>query len=96
MIIQNAVTCQICGDFIFSRHRHDYASCQCGNVSVDGGRDYIRRTYIKENSFTEESWEFDTAVYQRCVKAAQQAIDTGRNADGITNAIFRELKEFLS
>ena len=76
MIIQNAVTCQICGDFIFFLGI-GMTIFVSGNVS-DGGRDYIRRTYIKENSFTEESWEFDTAVYQRCVKAAQQAIDTGK------------------
>lgn len=31
-----------CGAFIFSRARHDYHHCPCGEVSIDGGRDYLR------------------------------------------------------
>ena len=43
MIIQNAVTCLACGDFIVSKHRHDFVTCTCGAVSVDGGQSYLRR-----------------------------------------------------
>jgi hypothetical protein len=39
----NAVKCLICGDIIQSRHRHDFVTCSCGNISVDGGNDYNRR-----------------------------------------------------
>jgi hypothetical protein len=42
-IIRNAVKCLICYDVIESKHTHDFVSCQCGNICVDGGHDYLRR-----------------------------------------------------
>ncbi len=41
----NAARCLRCKDVIVSRHRHDFVTCSCGNVSVDGGKDYRRRCY---------------------------------------------------
>lgn len=43
MIIRNAARCTLCGDEIESRHRHDFKSCVCGAIAVDGGKDYLRR-----------------------------------------------------
>ncbi|MBR1603549.1 MAG: DUF1653 domain-containing protein [Synergistaceae bacterium] len=55
-IITNKAKCNICGDIIESRHRHDFKTCSCGNVSVDGGLDYLRRCYKKDqDSYTELS-----------------------------------------
>jgi hypothetical protein len=42
MIIRNAAQCAKCGDIIESKHRHDFVSCSCGAIFVDGGLDYIR------------------------------------------------------
>ena len=42
MIIRNAAECAKCGDVIESKDRHDFASCSCGAIFVDGGRDYLR------------------------------------------------------
>lgn len=42
-IIRNAIRCNHCGDVIESVHRHDFRTCRCGCVSVDGGHDYLRR-----------------------------------------------------
>lgn len=36
------LVCPKCGWFIYSRARHDFHSCPCGTVSVDGGFDYFR------------------------------------------------------
>jgi hypothetical protein len=33
----------MCFDIIESKHRHDYVTCSCGEISVDGGKDYLRR-----------------------------------------------------
>lgn len=38
----NAALCLGCRDIIRSYSRHDYVSCLCGNVFVDGGEDYYR------------------------------------------------------
>ena len=43
MIIKNAAECRLCGDVIESTHRHDFVSCKCGEIFVDGGHDYLRR-----------------------------------------------------
>lgn len=43
MILKNAIKCKKCQDVIESKHRHDFVSCKCGAVCVDGGKDYTRR-----------------------------------------------------
>lgn len=42
-IIRNAAQCLLCGDIVESKHRHDFRRCSCGNIFVDGGREYVRR-----------------------------------------------------
>lgn len=42
-IIRNSARCLVCGDEIESTHVHDYSTCSCGNLSVDGGRSYLLR-----------------------------------------------------
>ncbi|WP_420832343.1 DUF7695 domain-containing protein [Paenibacillus humicola] len=37
--------CLTCNEIIESTTRHDHNTCRCGNVSVDGGRDYLKRSY---------------------------------------------------
>lgn len=59
-IIHNAAQCNLCGEIIESVDRYDYVKCQCGEIFLDGGRDYIRSgARNPENfislSFTEES-----------------------------------------
>ena len=92
MIIQNAVTCLACGDFIVSKHRHDFVTCTCGAVSVDGGQEYLRRVGDFGNAM-DLSWSLPDDVYKECAEAAQNAADTGRNKFGIANAVMRTLRE---
>jgi hypothetical protein len=42
-IIRNRIQCTKCGDIIESTYRHDFKSCSCKSVYVDGGHDYLRR-----------------------------------------------------
>lgn len=42
-ILTNEASCNTCGERIRSRHRHDFVTCGCGNVHVDGGLDYLKR-----------------------------------------------------
>ena len=32
-----ALKCPVCEDLIFSRALHDYRSCSCGAIAIDGG-----------------------------------------------------------
>lgn len=36
------ILCKLCGTIIQSKYRHDFVSCTCGKVSVDGGDAYLR------------------------------------------------------
>ena len=40
----NAVRCLKCNEVIRSKNRHDYRSCKCGSISVDGGSMYLKRS----------------------------------------------------
>lgn len=46
-LTKNAAKCNQCGDVVESKHRHDFVSCTCGNLSVDGGLAYTRRCFGK-------------------------------------------------
>jgi hypothetical protein len=39
-LLINRAQCSVCGDIIESTSRHDWVSCKCGAISVDGGVDY--------------------------------------------------------
>ena len=92
MIIENAVVCHMCGDKIFSKHRHDFVTCTCGAISVDGGQEYLRRVgAIHECS--DLSWELPDELYNACAQAVEDAINTNRNKFGIANAVMRKLRE---
>ena len=48
-ILVNRAKCNRCGDIIESKYRHDFVSCWCGAIFVDGGKTYLRRGYKKED-----------------------------------------------
>ena len=55
MIRRNSARCCECGDEIVSAHRHDFRHCTCGALSVDGGRDYLRRLWTPGIGWEETS-----------------------------------------
>jgi len=95
MIIQNAVRCNKCDDYIYSANRHDFKTCKCGNISVDGGMDYLRRVGkgISDRTYTDMSMEMSDEAVQACKKAVAWAEETGRNELGTALAVIRALKE---
>jgi hypothetical protein len=52
-IIQNAAYCKKCNQIVISNSHHDFKTCTCSNVSVDGGTCYLRRS-INEIDLYEE------------------------------------------
>ncbi len=55
MIITNKAQCRLCSDIIESVHRHDYVKCSCGEIAVDGGKEYIRRAFTEFSNIIELS-----------------------------------------
>jgi hypothetical protein len=41
-LVRNAARCLLCNTVVESRHRHDFQSCPCDNLFVDGGLAYER------------------------------------------------------
>ncbi len=39
--MRNRAKCKLCGDILESFHRHDFVACKCGEISIDGGNDYL-------------------------------------------------------
>jgi Zn finger protein HypA/HybF involved in hydrogenase expression len=42
-LTRNAARCKKCGDVIESTDRHEFVTCTCKSISVDGGLAYLRR-----------------------------------------------------
>lgn len=40
--MRNRAKCRRCDDIIESTHRHDFVTCKCGEIAVDGGQAYFR------------------------------------------------------
>lgn len=56
IILRNAIRCNSCGEAIESTRTHEFVTCSCGRVSVDGGLSYLRRCYTtSRDDFTELS-----------------------------------------
>ena len=54
-IFTNVIQCKLCGDIIESTSRHNYVKCKCGACAVDGGLDYMRRSFIEKGCYIELS-----------------------------------------
>jgi hypothetical protein len=51
----NKVRCNGCGDVIESTHRHDFVTCTCGSISIDGGTSYFKRVFSNDETFEDLS-----------------------------------------
>lgn len=56
-IISNKIQCKHCGEIIESKHVHYLVKCKCEICSIDGGHDYLKRSYknTPEEDFIELS-----------------------------------------
>ena len=41
-IKHNKAQCKLCGDIIESKSVHNFVECSCGEIFVDGGKQYLR------------------------------------------------------
>jgi len=58
-LLRNRIRCKKCGDILESTAQHEFKTCHCGAVSIDGGLEYTRRCgepadYEDLNEFKEE------------------------------------------
>lgn len=60
-LTRNAAKCLKCGEIVESKHRHDFRSCSCGGVTVDGGLAYSKRMWHGGNA---SDWFVDLNEYE--------------------------------
>lgn len=92
MIIQNQVQCHRCGDKPYSATVHDFKSCKCGSVSVDGGQQYLRRVG-ELNAFSEMSVELPKEAVEAALAEMDAMSESGRNTFGIFCGAIRALRD---
>jgi hypothetical protein len=56
-IIRNAAQCAKCESVIESRSVHDFVSCKCGAIFVDGGHAYLRGGGNPEDFISLSEWD---------------------------------------
>lgn len=54
-IKSNKIQCNHCKSVIESKYTHDFVWCHCHKVAVDGGKEYLKRTFSKLSDYTEMS-----------------------------------------
>ena len=54
-LIRNRIKCLKCGDIIESKSVHDWVQCTCGACYVDGGHDYLRRSFKEKDCYIDLS-----------------------------------------
>lgn len=54
-LVVNRAQCLRCGEILISKYTHDFVTCSCGSLSVDGGQDYLKRCYNNDRDVLELS-----------------------------------------
>lgn len=92
VLIQNEAQCAKCGQIIFSRSRHDFVSCKCGALSVDGGMEYQRIVGNLDNMI-DRSMYIPLKAKEDITSAVKKATESGRNDFGVALAVIRALRD---
>jgi len=92
VLVQNEAECKKCGDRVFSASRHNYRSCKCGAIAVDGGLDYCRRVGNLEDMI-DRSICIEEDALRAITEAVEWGKETGRNNKGIALAVLRALRD---
>lgn len=91
-IISNQAKCRWCGDVIYSAHVHDYVTCTCESIIVDGGNEYLRHGWNKSTDFIDMSLTMDEDDFQS-ILAYTKEMYQDRNELGILYGVFRALRD---
>lgn len=87
-IVSNRIQCNLCGDLIFSKHRHDYRTCKCGACAVDGGNSYFKRTGTE---YEDKSIVISDELFEQLLKSVTNSIESRKTPLGIVYDLIREL-----
>jgi hypothetical protein len=98
MILSNKAQCKKCGDIIESKHVHDFVSCDCGEISVDGGHDYLKRSAydfdnvielseVTEDEIDKNLKEFEDDKSKKLIEKIIIADDFGKLLESVSKLV---------
>lgn len=90
--VSNEAECKKCGDHIFSGGRHDFKSCKCGAISIDGGLEYTRWVGNLDD-INDRSMSMPEDAFKAMKDAVAWGQANGRNEFGIGMAVIRALRD---
>lgn len=91
-ILQNEVQCLKCGDRIYSAYTHDFVTCSCGAIAIDGGMTYLKRSGESRN-YKDISIVLEHDLYGASIQALAWAKEHERNELGTLCALFRAFRD---
>jgi hypothetical protein len=62
--MRNRAKCKLCETIIESFNEHDFISCKCGEIAVDGGQSYYKASFINPENFLRVDDEGSEIVIQ--------------------------------
>lgn len=91
IIIKNVAECLVCHELVESTHVHDYRSCKCGAIAVDGGREYLRRSAKSFDLLVERSIVEHHPVSQWLTRNVVNAVIEREDLDSIQSIVRKVL-----
>lgn len=83
-LLLNRAQCNHCKDIITSYYGHDFKSCKCGKISIDGGHEYGRMLFTHPTDFTNLS-VYDDGKHE----TRRSNMHWGRNYDKDMNCLLK-------
>lgn len=82
MLLRNSAICNNCKEELESKYNHNFVTCSCGKLSIDGGNHYSRILFETADGYTDTSiYDDDTHELRR------QHLTWGNNYDKNMNRL---------
>lgn len=97
VILRNRAMCAKCSEIIESKHVHDYQTCKCKLISVDGGLEYLKRGFKEPTDYVEIS-EMNMLYYKLFAIEVNELIKSLSDLENISlrNPIFPSTYQWIS
>ena len=95
-ILRNSAICLDCNDEIISKFTHDFVTCKCGNLSVDGGSSYLKRNYNNIDSYKEIS-VYDDGIHDTRRQNMRWGVNYDKDMNRLPNGTeWRLIKDLVT
>jgi len=76
-VFENRAQCLLCGDVVISRHVHDFVTCSCGNLSIDGSLSHLSFQIVEPRESWAPLWVTEPQIDLATLKAKNENPESG-------------------